>query len=220
MFKQELERRTGGPATVLVIGAGLGGLGTAELYNDPAIKTINSDILPSANLDLIADAHYLPIADAACDGVVIQAVLEHVLDPVMVVAEIHRVLKPGGVVYAETPFMQMVHERAYDYTRFTDLGHRNLFKHFSEIDRGIIGGAGMTLAWAWCYFLRAFAQGKKSALTAVILGRFMTFPLLWIDRWLARKPGSYDACSGCYFLGTKADRPITHAQLVEGFRGI
>jgi SAM-dependent methyltransferase len=220
MFKNEIKRRTDGQATVLVIGAGQGGLGTSDLYNDQAIKTINSDILPSANLDIIADAHYLPIADSSCDGVVIQAVLEHVLDPAGVVAEIHRVLKPGGVVYAETPFMQMVHERAYDYTRFTDLGHRNLFKYFSEIDRGITGGAGMSLAWAWCYFLRAFTSGKRSALAAVVLGRFMTFPLLFIDGWLAQKPGSYDACSGCYFLGTKSDRPITHTQLVESFRGI
>jgi SAM-dependent methyltransferase len=199
---------------------GRGGLGTAELYNDPEIKTINSDILPSANLDFIADAHYLPIADESCDGIVIQAVLEHVLDPWAVVAEIARVLKPGGVVYAETPFMQMVHERAYDYTRFTDLGHRYLFKNFSEINRGITGGPAMTLVWAWCYFLRSFANGKRSALVAVIIGRFTAFPMLWLDRWLAHKPGSYDACSGCFFLGTKADHAISHAQLLDDFRGI
>jgi ubiquinone/menaquinone biosynthesis C-methylase UbiE len=30
----------------------------------------------------------------------IQAVLEHVLDPPIVVAEIYRVLRPGGLVYA------------------------------------------------------------------------------------------------------------------------
>jgi SAM-dependent methyltransferase len=41
----------------------------------------------------------------------IQAVLEHALDPPVVVAEIYRVLKPGGLVYADTPFMQRVHER-------------------------------------------------------------------------------------------------------------
>jgi ubiquinone/menaquinone biosynthesis C-methylase UbiE len=67
----------------------------------------------------VADGHQLPIADGSVDGVWIQAVLEHVLDPSIVVQEIHRVLTPGGVVYAETPFMQPVHEGAYDFTRFS-----------------------------------------------------------------------------------------------------
>ena len=35
----------------------------------------------------------------------VQAGLEHVRDPWQVVAEIHRVLKDDGLVYAETPFM-------------------------------------------------------------------------------------------------------------------
>jgi 2-polyprenyl-3-methyl-5-hydroxy-6-metoxy-1,4-benzoquinol methylase len=43
--------------------------------------------------------------DGTCDAVVVQAVLEHVLQPDVVVAEIHRVLRPDGLVYAETPFM-------------------------------------------------------------------------------------------------------------------
>jgi len=65
------------------------------------------------------------------DAVWIQAVLEHVLDPVRVVAEIHRVLRPGGLVYSEIPFMQEVHEGAYDFTRFRLSG----MPHPSFMDR-------------------------------------------------------------------------------------
>ena len=39
--------------------------------------------------------------------------------------------------------MQQVHERAYDFSRFTQSGHRWLFKRFSEINAGPIGGAGV-----------------------------------------------------------------------------
>ena len=74
------------------------------------------------------------------DAVICQAVLEHVLEPASAVSEIHRVLRRDGLVYAETPFMQQVHERAYDFSRFTQSGHRWLFRRFSEISAGPIGG--------------------------------------------------------------------------------
>ncbi len=80
------------------------------------------DIYYSANVQFIADAHSILLRDASVDAVVIQAVLEHVLDPQQVVDEIWRVLKPSGLVYAETPFLQHVHEGAYDFTRFTESG--------------------------------------------------------------------------------------------------
>ena len=66
-------------------------------------------------------------------------------NPIRVVAGVERVLKPNGVVYAETPFMQQVHEGAYDFTRFTELGHRWLWRRFSTIARGPLGGRAVAL---------------------------------------------------------------------------
>jgi hypothetical protein len=71
------------------------------------------------------------------------------------------VLKDGGIVYAETPFMQQVHGSAYDFTRFTWLGHRRLFRKFKEIKSGTCGGPGMALIWSWRYFLRTFSINPK-----------------------------------------------------------
>jgi hypothetical protein len=89
--------------------------------------------------------------------------LEHVLDPSAVVAEIHRVLKPDGYVYAETPFMQQVHERAYDFSRFTRSGHRWLFRQFDEIDAGPITGPATAFLWSMRYLLRALGAGENLA---------------------------------------------------------
>ncbi|MHC9087014.1 class I SAM-dependent methyltransferase [Luteimonas sp. RIT-PG2_3] len=59
-----------------------------------------------ANLRLIAgefDALLPPFPDASFDVVVCNQVYEHVRDPVALIANIHRVLKPGGVCYFAGP---------------------------------------------------------------------------------------------------------------------
>jgi hypothetical protein len=51
-----------------------------------------------------------------------------------VASEIHRLLKSGGFVYSEIPFMQQVHEGAYDFTRYTLVGHRALFRALDDLE--------------------------------------------------------------------------------------
>ena len=131
---------------VLVIGGGTIGLGADELYRNRSIELVGTDVYASPNTALVADAHKLPFEDGVFDGVWVQAVLEHVLEPATIVDEIHRVLRRGGLVYAETPFMQQVHERAYDFSRFTQSGHRWLFRRFSELS----AGPSEARAWRWC----------------------------------------------------------------------
>ena len=123
------------------------------------------------------------------------------------VAEIHRVLRPGGVVYAETPFLQQVHEGAYDFTRFTDSGHRYLFRDFERIDSGQVAGAGTALRWSIGYFVRALTR-------SVALGRIASLAFFWLsylDRFLD-PAHSLDAASSVFFLGRKAADPMTPAR--------
>ncbi len=55
---------------------------------------------PCANLRFVAaDAMALPFPDALCDVVICSQVYEHVADAGRLLAEIHRVLKPGGLCY-------------------------------------------------------------------------------------------------------------------------
>jgi SAM-dependent methyltransferase len=51
-------------------------------------------------------AEPLPFADQTFDGLILKDLLEHVPDPVAVVGESLRVLKPGGVVFASSPDAQ------------------------------------------------------------------------------------------------------------------
>jgi ubiquinone/menaquinone biosynthesis C-methylase UbiE len=172
-------------------------------------------------VDIILDAHDIPFPGDTFDCVIAQAVLEHVTDPFRCVAEIHRVLKPGAIVYAETPFMQQVHCAEYDFCRFSHLGHRRLFRCFCVVESGIVGGPGMALAWAWEYFWISFVT-HRGPLRKLLRGlsRLTSFWLPWLDRLLNGRLGAYDAASGFYFMGTKAPQPISDRDLLADFRGV
>lgn len=141
----------------LVVGGRIVGEGLDTILSDPRITFVETDVSFSPRTVLICDAHSLPFVDGAFDGVIAQAVLEHVLDPRRCVAEIHRVLGPRGVVYGEIPFMQQVHAGRFDFTRFTHLGVRRLFGVFEEIESGAVCGPGMALAWSYTCLLTSFA---------------------------------------------------------------
>ena len=197
------------PARLLVIGGGAVGSGVQSMYDDPQVQVIGTDIYHSPHTTLIADGHRLPFADESMDGVWIQAVLEHVLDPQQVVAEIHRVLRPDGLVFADTPFMQQVHEGAYDFTRFTLSGHRWLFRHFALIDAGTSGGAGLATLWSVRYLARAMTGSGP-------LGTLLQLAFCWLrffDRWTAPRDNA-DAASAVYFYGRKSFVPISPKDVI------
>ncbi len=194
---------------VLIIGGGDFGDGALPMYHDAKVRVIGTDIYASANTSLIADGHQLPFQSATLDGVWIQAVLEHVLDPWRVVAEIHRVLKPNGLVFADTPFMQPVHEGPYDYTRFSLSGHRWLFRNFELLAAGISSGPPETLNLAIRSFVQAIARNNKvGTLTSLAFFWLRLFRPLMGPRWSA------DAAGGTFFYGRKSNRSTTPKEIV------
>ena len=204
---------------ILVIGGSLIGSGMEEIYLEGKFEVIGSDVSFGKGTGLISDAHDIPFQDGTIDCVVVQAVLEHVLNPSRCVSEIYRVLSPAGLVYAETPFIQQVHMKMYDFTRFTHLGHRWLFKDFEEISSGPCCGPGMALAWSFVYFLRSFTSSNIIRRILDICSHLMTFYLKYFDYYLIDKPGSYDAASGYYFLGKKSQKALDPKELIELFKG-
>jgi ubiquinone/menaquinone biosynthesis C-methylase UbiE len=189
------------------------------IADNASFELIESDVSFGARIAVICDAHNIPFEDGAFDGVVVQAVLEHVVDPRKCVDEIHRVLTERGLVYAETPFMQQVHGRQYDFTRFTHLGHRRLFRRFDEIDSGVMCGPGMALAWSYQYFLLSFAKSRTTRALIRLFSGLTAFYLKYFDRWLVNRAGAFDAASGCYFLGRRADGVLSDKELVRLYRG-
>jgi hypothetical protein len=207
-FLAEVKKLSNDPV-VLVVGGGSIGAGAEALYEDRDITVIGLDIYGNGNTDLVADGHCIPLANGSIHGVWIQAVLEHVLEPHGVAREIHRVLTERGVVYAETPFMQQVHEGAYDFSRFTASGHRWLFRGFDELRAGVTRGPGTVLIWSIRHLVRAIFRSNKAGTAAAVV----FFWLRYLDH-LTDGRHAADSASGLFFLGRKSRRAIDHGDIV------
>ena len=205
---------------VLVIGGSILGEGMEAIIAHPDIELVDSDVAFGPRTKLVCDAHGIPFEDNSFDGVIVQAVLEHVVDPWRCVEEIHRVLKEDGLVYAETPFMQQVHGGRYDFTRFTHLGHRRLFRKFEEIDSGAVCGPAMALAWSYRYFLLSFTTSSFLRRLIGVFVRLTSFYLTYLDYLLIDKPGTLDAASGYYFIGKKSNRVLPDKGLIKLYKGL
>lgn len=212
-----LLERTEAPK-VLIIGGSILGHGAEHLL-DPRIELVESDVSHGPRAAMICDAHDIPFEAQTFDAVIAQAVLEHVVDPYRCVDEIHRVLKPNGYIYAETPFIQQVHGGRYDFTRFTHLGHRRLFRQFEEIDGGAACGPGMALAWSYQYFLLSFTRWKPARAAIRLFARFTAFYLKYFDYYLIDKAGTLDAASGYYFIGQKTGKVLSDRELIKLYQG-
>jgi len=160
-------------STILILGGGNIGTGLDKIYKSKDIKIISTDIYPSNNIQFISDCHNIPLKNESVDGVIIQAVLEHVLKPEQVINEVYRVLKKKGIVFAETPFMQHSHEEPYDFNRFTELGHRWLFKSFKSLYRKTNGGPSVSLFWSIKFFLFSLTNSK-------LISNLLSIPFLFI----------------------------------------
>jgi SAM-dependent methyltransferase len=73
--------------------------------------------------DLIGDAGALPFRSGQADLVLCTEVLEHLPEPNLALAEIKRVLSPGGVLMLTTPLVWGEHDHI-DFQRWTEVGLR------------------------------------------------------------------------------------------------
>ena len=114
----------------LDVGAGLRDTVTEQM--------VNVDVFPALSTDVVCVGENLPFADAQFDFVLCAATLEHTKRPWEVAAEICRVLKPGGIVRIDYPFLQPVHGYPSHYFNATPEGNISLFEKWCDIQYCIV----------------------------------------------------------------------------------
>jgi len=104
----------------------LGGerIGRRGVFRPPengSVRLIVANLDPGTGPDLVCDAAAVALRDATVDVVVCSELLEHLADPDSALAEIARVLRPGGVLILSTPFLYRLHGDPQDFQRLTDV---------------------------------------------------------------------------------------------------
>jgi SAM-dependent methyltransferase len=113
------------PGRVLDAGSGRGP--HRQALERRGCDVIALDVEDRGGADLIGDLQAMPeVATASMDGVVCTQVLEHLPRPWDAVAEISRVLRPGGWLILSAPHLSPIHEAPHDYYRYTCFALRRL----------------------------------------------------------------------------------------------
>lgn len=195
-----------GNLKVLDIGSGLSKGPGNWLWKD--ISTINTtrvDIVDGPNIDLVADATDLPIDDGLYDSVVIQSVAEHVEDTDSLMSECVRILKPGGCIYLEMPFLQGVHGDPDDYWRMTLNGLESKMKklNMESVSLGVSGGPIGTMIWICCDFFSNIINNNIFNIIIRFILRWLFSPFRFLDFLLISSNASKRLSCEHYFLGKK-----------------
>jgi SAM-dependent methyltransferase len=86
--------------------------------------------------DFVADLLEMDkvVPEKSYDLILCTEVLEHIPDPKLAIDQIHRALKPSGVMLASTPFIVPYHPYPEDYWRMTGEAWRLLTKRFRDVE--------------------------------------------------------------------------------------
>jgi SAM-dependent methyltransferase len=122
------------PPDARLLDVGCGGAWLGDHFNDYTGIDVSPEAVEAARsrghqVLLVDGDEPLPFDEGNFDGVVLKDVLEHVVDPVALVREVRRVLRPDGRVFASSPDAQRWVWDDYTHRRpFTRKSFRKLFE--------------------------------------------------------------------------------------------
>lgn len=182
-------------------------IGSGEIDYGPHVINIDVDAFDGVHVVAVGEA--LPFPADSVDAVVYEGVLNVLADCRAALREAHRVLRPGGLLICDVPFLQGYNPSPDDYRRFTRSGLAAELDYFGFTPTA----SGVSVGPA-----SAVARITPSLLAMVVSGpnprvfRWVRFglcvllnPLKYADRWLERHPMAESVASGVWATGRKRD---------------
>ncbi len=153
--------------------------------------------------DVFGDAQSLPIADNSVDHGLLLDVIEHLPDPERALAELHRVIKPGGTLTLQVPFLYPLHDEPLDFHRWTIHGLRRAAdRHGYEVAEELVIGHPLETA----------ALNTNIALSRSVINWMKTWnPLLLLFPLLPLAVLSNNVLAWIFAKLSKADQLMPHS---------
>lgn len=141
-------------------------------------NVVNVEVVAYDTTDVLSVGERLPFADDTFDCVASFAVLEHVKDPFRCARELLRVLKPGGELYCQVPFLQPVHAYPNHFYNMTEQGLVNLFPGLDVEAAGVIpfGQPIFALSWILGSYAAGLPDDERARFESMTVAELMSPP--------------------------------------------
>lgn len=197
---------------VLTVGKLKLNINRARSQDDPDIQALEAasvrlDIKAGPGVAVVGDGHRLPFLDASLDAAIGLTTIKHLRNPYVFVDELYRVLKPGGLVYAQNVMFDVYHRHPGDYVHFTTSGIVNLFSKFEVVETGPNTGPSYALFKVLPYYFGCLFGGQSPARYRFALhaSTWLLSPIRYLDHWLIKSPWRDFVPFSNYFLGRKPE---------------
>ena len=151
--------------SMLVLDAGAGASPYRRWFAHAHYEAADMVQLPGTDLplDYVCDLKAIPVEDVRFDRILCSQVLEHVPDPARVLAELHRVLKPGGRIFCSAPLFYEEHQKPNDFFRYTQFAMRRLFDEagFQVVSIEWLEGYFGTVSYQFDEMVRHLPRGGR-----------------------------------------------------------
>jgi len=162
----------------------------------------NLDIFEGQNIDYVGTAEKIPIENDTVDLIITQEAFEHIQNPRKAILECNRILKRGGIIYFQVPFIIGYHPGPTDFIRFTREGVIEFLESsgfmIKKIDISVGGATGFYRICVEFFAILTSGPIKILYIPSKALFSFILYPLKFLDFWFNISQ-QRDRISGGYF---------------------